>query len=138
MDFSISSRCGFGGKYSATPNSKFCQRNFVSEIFHLRTWTWDLLGIRKCQRSYFRGSWWIWSCWWKSLFFSSWFKSPKKPTFMTLKMISQKYFSEFVKFLKFLDLLNDVKSHFTHGIKSTLLCLEKIILYSFVLKFCSS
>ena len=43
----------------------------------------------------------------------------KKPTFMNFRIKSKKYFSEFIKFLKFLDLLYEVKSHFTHGIKST-------------------
>ena len=47
--------------------------------------------------------------------------SSEKSSFMNLRIKSQKYFSLFVKFFKFLDFLYDAKSHLQHGIKSTLL-----------------
>ena len=94
---------------------------FRWRFFQLRTWIWDSWGIRKCRRSDFRGSLWIWNCRWKSFFFSSWNLSLEKSTFMNFRINSQKYFSEFVKFLKFKDFLYDVKSPFTYEIKSALL-----------------
>ena len=45
--------------------------------------------------------------------------SPKKYTFINFGIKYKKIFCRFIKFLEFLDLLNEQKSHFTRRIKST-------------------